>query len=146
MATEAYFGKAGYVLEEIRVRVGGEIRITPSGVPFLDVDGYSVRYFARGRYLRAFDGTHRAGPTFKQWPEVVDHILSGRPHKSLEEIVDLYRRGQGEEVLALLRHQSMIGDGESVPQVIERLVNEQKQANLRQYGPGCRGNQGGPRP
>lgn len=114
------YGKAGYILDKIQKRVGGSFLTTGNNVPFLEVDGNHVVYFAKRRLLRIFRD-HIKIADFKEWPQAVNYILDQRPPLSPADIIRLYKTGSCEQVRSVLIKQDLIGREESVPEAIDRL-------------------------
>lgn len=71
--------KAGRILSVISEYIGGELRLSKSGVPHLVLPGgYSACYFGKGRFIRVFSGYKTADNEkyrdFKEWTDLVRHF------------------------------------------------------------------------
>jgi len=71
--------KASRMLERVQEYIGGDLKISRRGVPYLLLKGgYSVCCFCSGRFLRTFLGfgtpDNRKYRDFKQFPELVRHF------------------------------------------------------------------------
>jgi hypothetical protein len=77
--------KAKRVLSLIQNRIGGVLKETKKGTPYLLVDDYwSICYFGRTKILRMFRGfasrENNRYEDFKQWEDVVSHFKKIKPH------------------------------------------------------------------